>query len=133
MAEVPRLLRSWNKHVAGFAPKLTLLLLGVFLLVASQRSTHATQAATGDMQGSVSIGSTGDGSVREAKVVVIGDSSIRSTVTDDQGRFAFHGLEPGVYLVEARYFGLQTQMNVEVEAGAVAQVALQLDGGAAKR
>ena len=125
MAEVAREVPPKRSNTVSFLSKLVLLLVGVLLLIGSQRST---QAATGALRGTVSIGAHGDPSiVAGAKVIVTGDTSIRSLLTNQEGKFALDALEPGTYLVEASYFGLHTQMNIKVEAGSVAQVALQLD------
>ena len=134
MAEVAREVPPKRSNTVSFLSKLVLLLVGVLLLIGSQRSTQATQAATGALRGSVSIGAHGDPSiVAGAKVIVTGDTSIRSVLTNQEGKFALDALEPGIYLVEASYFGLHTQMNVKVEARSVAQVALQLDTAEDKR
>ena len=134
MAEIAHMVPPKRSNTVSLLPKLVLLLVGVLLLIASQRSTQATQAATGALRGTVSIGAHGDPSiVSGAKVIVTGDTSIRSALTDQEGKFAMDALEPGIYLVEASYFGLHTQMNVKVEAGSVAQVALQLDTAEDKR
>ena len=131
MAEVAREVPPKRSNTVSFLSKLVLLLVGVLLLIGSQRST---QAATGALRGTVSIGAHGDPSiVAGAKVIVTGDTSIRSLLTNQEGKFALDALEPGIYLVEASYFGLHTQMNVKVEARSVAQVALQLDTAEDKR
>jgi len=131
MAEVAREVPPKRSNTVSFLSKLVLLLVGVLLLIGSQRST---QAATGALRGTVSIGAHGDPSiVAGAKVIVTGDTSIRSVLTNQEGKFALDALEPGIYLVEASYFGLHTQMNVKVEARSVAQVALQLDTAEDKR
>ena len=49
-----------------------------------------------------------------------------SAVTDREGKFRISNLEPGIYTVEATYFGLRAEQKVTVEEGAEIEVLLQL-------
>jgi len=63
-----------------------------------------------------------------AKVTLYGDTGVFSTVTDQDGKFAFSNIDlPGVYFIEAAYSGLHAEQNVMVHAGAVVQVLLHLE------
>ena len=61
-----------------------------------------------------------------AKVVASSDTAMSSRLSDREGKFSFPKLEPGIYIVEATCLGLHVEGNVRVDAGAVAQIALQL-------
>jgi outer membrane receptor protein involved in Fe transport len=90
--------------------------------------TATGRAGAADPMGSLvgTVVSAKETPVASVTVVILGTG--RETVTDDEGRFQFAHLEPGVYSVEARSpaFTVERQEGVEVRAGAIAEIRLRL-------
>src|SRR5215469_3124827 len=106
-----------------------LLLLGICLLAPCGLAAQDTIATTSRMQGTVFSGAHDEPLCRPGvKVSLYGDTGVISTITDQDGTFAFTNIDPpGIYFIEATYFGLHADQNVMVHAGAVVQVSLHLD------
>src|SRR5215469_6185015 len=106
-----------------------LLLLGICLLTPFGLAAQDTTATTSRLQGTVFSGAPDEPLYTPgAKVTLYGDTGVLSTVTDQDGTFAFTNIDPpGIYFIEATYFGLHAEQNVTVHAGAVVQVSLHLD------
>jgi len=106
-----------------------LLLLGSCLLIPNGMAGQATTTATSQLQGAVFSGPPNEPvCAPRAKVTLYGDTGVFSTVTDQDGKFAFSNIDlPGVYFIEAAYSGLHAEQNVMVHAGAVVQVSLHLE------
>ena len=105
-----------------------LLLLGICGAMPCGLAAQATTPTTGHLQGTVFSGvSDQPVCASGVKVTLYGDIGIFSTVTDQDGKFAFTNiLPPGIYFIEANHLGLQAAQNVKVHAGAVVQVSLHL-------
>jgi Carboxypeptidase regulatory-like domain len=106
-----------------------LLTLSICLLPPVRLGAQATNTTTTHLQGTVLSG-TPDQPLYAAgaEVTLYGDTGIFSTVTDQNGRFAFINVgTPETYFIEATYHDLHAQKNVVVHAGAVAQVSLHLE------
>ena len=115
-------------NVAGFNFRAVLLLLSFSLLNAVALQAQATQPTAGAMQGTVSIaGGTDQTPVPGATIAVFGETSVSSTVSDQEGKFSFSGLAPGIYVLEARCLGLRAQRKIRIHAGEIVQVSVQLE------
>jgi len=106
-----------------------LLLLGICLLTPFGLAAQDTTATTSRLQGTVFSGAPDEPLYTPgAKVTLYGDTGVLSTVTDQDGTFAFTNIDPpGIYFIEATYFGLHAEQNVMVDAGTVVQVSLHLE------
>jgi len=106
-----------------------LLLLGICLLAPCGLAAQDTTATTSRLQGTVFSGAPDEPLYRPgAKVTLYGDTGVIPTITDQDGTFAFTNIDPpGIYFIEATYFGLHAEQNVTVHAGAVVQVSLHLE------
>jgi hypothetical protein len=106
-----------------------LLLLGICLLTPCGLPAQDTTATTSRLQGTVFSGAPDAPLYRPgAKVSLYGDTGIISTITDRDGKFAFTNIDPpGIYFIEATYFGLHAEQTVTVHAGAVVQISLHLE------
>ena len=104
-----------------------LSLLGICLLIPWELAAQAAKPAPSHLQGSVFSGAPNEPAAG-AQVTLYGDTGVLSTVTDQHGTFAFTNIDPpGIYFIEATYFGLHAEQNVTVHAGAVVQVSLHLE------
>jgi hypothetical protein len=105
------------------------LLLGICLLVPCGLAAQATTTTTSHLQGTVFSGTpNGPFYAPGAKVALYGDTGIFSTVADQNGKFVFaNDLPPGIYFIEASGLGVYAARDVEMHAGAVVQVSLDLD------
>jgi hypothetical protein len=107
-----------------------LLLLGVFLLaLPCSLAAQATTPGNSRLQGTVFSGTLDDPVYSPGVTVTLyGDTGIASTVTDQDGKFAFANIEVSeIYFIEASHKGFYAQRNVMVEAGSVVQVSLHLE------
>lgn len=110
-----------------------LLLTGFCLLVPCCLAAQATTTRSGDLHGTVFSGAPNEPLYAAgAKVILYGDTGIVSTVTDQDGKFAFTDIvPPGIYFLQVTYVGLHAERNVTVDPGAVGQVSLRLEARAA--
>ena len=106
-----------------------LLLLGISLLTPCGLAAQDTTATTSRLQGTVFSGAPDEPHYTPgAKVTLYVDTGVLSTVTDQDGTFSYTNIDqPGIYFIEATYFGLHADQNVTVHAGAVVQVSLHLE------
>ena len=109
----------------GSILRATVLAVGMCLLIPYGTQAQCSPEPTAVVQGTAFL-ETSDELARGVKVIVQGDFSIVSAITDREGNFRFSNLEPGTYMVEAAYFGLYAEQKITVEAGTVVQVTLQL-------
>jgi hypothetical protein len=85
-----------------------------------------SSASTGRITGAIFVAdSQGPSYVPGAKVTLSGATSVERE-TDEQGRFIFDQLAPGVYAITAEFHGLQANQTVTVEVGKVVDVSVEL-------
>ncbi len=88
-----------------------------------------TQEKTGRLEGVVFVGDSGDSNDRSfvpgAKVLLSGPI-MAETETDTDGKYAFNGIPPGTYEVEASFSELRAFQTIIVEVNQVATAPLQL-------
>jgi len=111
----------------GSILRATVLAVGMCLLIPYGTQAQCSPEPTAVVQGTAFL-ETSDELARGVKVIVQGDFSIVSAITDREGKFRITNLDPGTYTVEATYFGLYAEQKITVDAGTVVQVALQLKG-----
>jgi hypothetical protein len=112
--------------VSGSILKATVFsMLAMCLLLPYRTQAQCSPEPTTVVQGTA-FWESPDGPAAGAKVIVQGDFSIVSAITDREGRFRITNLDPGTYTIEATYFGLYAEQTITVDAGTVVQVALQL-------
>jgi hypothetical protein len=100
----------------------------VLLLPLNAGAQGATNAQRGDLLGTVTD-SVNAQPLASADVAVLKENQvIAHTGADPFGRFEFHDLRPGSYVVEARYFGYRvSRTNVELPAsGQTVRVVIRL-------
>lgn len=91
--------------------------------VAGRQIKIQPSAGKGDIVGTVQ---TSNG--RPAGYVTVAVKGLRSTRTNDQGRFTLENMEAGTYILTVSYVGLQTrQQEVSVSAGATVSVSFTLE------
>lgn len=101
----------------------SLLLLGCFIPSAAGQ---VSLDKTGRLEGIVFVGNFDDRSnVPGAKVLVSGPV-MAETETDADGKYAFDGIPPGTYDVEASFSELRASQTINIEANQVASAPLQL-------
>jgi len=104
-----------------------LLLVGSYLIIPSMADAQCTSEPTTVLKGTVFLEAPGEPAyVQGAKVIVQGEFLTLSAVTDRDGEFRFSNIDPGVYTVEATYFGFYAEQKITVEDGAEIEVMLQL-------
>jgi len=106
-----------------------LLLGGICLLILCGLAAQATTPGSSRLQGTVFSGAPDEPLYTPGVTVnLYGDTGSVSTVTDQDGKFAFTNIEPpGIYFIEASYKGLHAERNVTVHAGTVVEVSLHLE------
>ena len=104
-----------------------LLLVGSCLLIPRRADAQCTPEPTTIVRGTVYLDASDLSAYAQGvKVIVWDEFTIVSAVTDREGKFRISNLEPGIYTVEATYFGLRAEQKVTVEEGAEIEVRLQL-------
>jgi len=105
------------------------MLIALCLLMPCALQDHAVTASPAAVEGMVSIGGGKDPLfVAGAKVVLYGDNTMSSTQSNSEGKFTLSALRPGIYLIEADYFGLHSQRKLTIHAGEILQISLELQG-----
>ena len=104
-------------------------MLGIRLFAPCGLAAQATTTAASHLQGTVFSGVPEKPQYASgAKLTLYGDTGTVSTVTDQNGKFAFTNVEPPeIYFIEANYMGLHAGRNAMVHAGTVVQVSLPLE------
>jgi hypothetical protein len=101
-------------------------LLGLTVLWFAHCALAGEDSATARIEGTALVSSAhGQAYVAGAKVVASGPVRIE-TETNAEGRYAFLGMAPGMYTIEATFSGLEAVQTITVTSHQVAQVALQL-------
>ena len=101
-------------------------LLGLTILWFAHCALAGEDNATGRIEGTALVSSAhGQTYVAGAKVVASGPVRME-TETNAEGRYAFSGMAPGMYTIEATFSGLEAVQTITVTPHEVAQVALQL-------
>ena len=116
-----------NKVIGFRLTAIALLLVGSCLLIPRRADAQCTPEPTTIVRGTVYLDASDLSAYAPgAKIVVRDEFTIVSAVTDREGKFRISNLEPGIYTVEATYFGLHAEQKVTVEEGAEIEVMLQL-------
>lgn len=106
---------------------IVLLLVGSCLLIPRRADAQCTPEPTTIVRGTVYLDASDLSAYAPgAKIVVRDEFTIVSAVTDREGKFRISNLDPGIYTVEATYFGLHAEQKITVEDGAEIEVMLQL-------
>ena len=101
-------------------------LLGLTVLWFAHCALAGEDSATARIEGTALVSSAhGQAYVAGAKVVASGPVRIE-TETNAEGKYAFLGMAPGMYTIEATFSGLEAVQTITVTSHQVAQVALQL-------
>jgi len=102
------------------------VLLGLAVLWFARCALAGEDIEAGKVEGTALVASAhGQAYVAGAKVVASGPVRME-TETNAKGRYAFSGMPPGTYTIEANFSGLEAVQTVTVTAHQVAQVVLQL-------
>ena len=102
------------------------VLLGLAVLWFARCALAGEDIEAGKVEGTALVASAhGQAYVAGAKVVASGPIRME-TETNAKGRYAFTGMPPGTYTIEANFSGLEAVQTVTVTAHQVAQVVLQL-------
>ena len=116
-----------TKAIGFRVAAIVLLLVGSCLLIPRRADAQCTPEPTTIVRGTVYLDASDVPAYAQgAKVIVRDEFTIVSAVTDREGKFRISNLEPGIYTVEATYFGLHAEQKVTVEEGAEIEVTLQL-------
>ena len=111
----------------AFRLRVGLALFCVCLVAPIALQAQSATATPGAVQGTVLFGGPEHPLCASgAKVALYGDIGVIETVADQDGKFSFSGLAPGIYFIEATYFGLHEGQNIEVDGGIVTQISLDL-------
>lgn len=98
----------------------------VLCLVASCKGLAQSSVYTCTIQGAVVVmDSRGTSYVSGAKVVLQGRKTSQ-TETDENGRYSFHGIEPGKYNLAASFPGLQAAQEITIQRDTDNKVELKL-------
>src|ERR1700733_2037863 len=115
--------RPWPKR-SGWRRGATLL--GLTVLWFTGCAPASEDNATGKVEGTALVPSPhGQAYVAGAKVVASGPVRME-TETNAEGRYAFRGMAPGTYTIEATFSGLQAVQTIAVTSRQITQVTLQL-------
>src|ERR1700733_2897397 len=115
--------QPWPKR-SGWRRGATLLALTVLWF--ARYALAGDDNATGKVEGTALIaGAHGQAYVAGAKVVVSGPVRME-TETNAEGRYAFPGMAPGTYTIEATFSGLEAVQTIAVTSRQITQVTLQL-------
>ena len=116
-----------NKVIGFTLTAIALLLVGSCLLIPRRADAQCTPEPTTIVRGTVYLDASDLSAYAPgAKIVVRDEFTIVSAVTDREGKFRISNLDPGIYTVEATYFGLHAEQKVTIEEGAEIEVMLQL-------
>ena len=128
----PRQSRDRTRINSSCAPQIiavSLLLLGCFIPSAAGQ---VSLDKTGRLEGIVFVVNSDDlSNVPGAKVLVSGPV-MAETETDADGKYAFDGMPPGTYDMEASFSELRAYQTINVEANQVTSAPLQLKPPEAK-
>jgi Carboxypeptidase regulatory-like domain len=115
--------RPWPKR-SGWGRGASLL--GLTVLWFAHCALASDDNASGKVEGTALVPSAhGQAYVAGAKVVASGPVRME-TETNAEGRYAFRGMAPGTYSIEATVSGLEAVQSISVTSHQVAQVTLQL-------
>ena len=118
-----RLLR-WRARACG-PKKLRFLLMALFCMRTLVASAQ-TDSSTGSVRGILRLlDSDGTTYVAGGTIVLIGQLK-QQTEADQEGRYAFEGLPPGTYRIEAIASGLRAERSIVVEPDKITNADLEL-------
>ena len=116
--------RNCFDRFRGIQPITWLLILLAWL--APIACGQEKQETTSRLEGVVFIGESGDPSYVPGAKVLVSGPIMAETETNDEGKYAFNGIPPGTYEVEASFSQLTASHSVTVQANQVATASLQL-------
>jgi len=103
-----------------------ILPLIVACLIGVWSATAQSAPASGQVDGTVFVlDAQGASYVPAAKVTLTGPASLEQEA-DEQGKFSFPKVAPGVYTLTAQFPGLEARQSIAVEAGKVVNATLEL-------
>ena len=108
------------------APSFCLTAALIVCCLAISGFTQDADSETCSLRGSVFVGDPGSESyIAKAKVLVSGPV-MAMTETDEDGNYAFDGVTPGTYTVEASFETLKTQLTITLEPRQAIKLPIQL-------
>ena len=116
-----------NKVIGFRLTAIALLLVGKLVSWIPRRAdAQCTPEPTTIVRGTVYLDASDLSAYAPGATIVVRDEfTIVSAVADREGKFRISNLDPGIYTVEATYFGLHAEQKVTVEPGAEIEVCLE--------